>query len=161
MPLLHAENCSAVEPFVSLPTPPADGCQPCSVLYQAHKMGVLVMLRNTVCLLDRCSRALDPSLMLTELSVPIVACLCRRSDYEVGEELLRKYVFIHLSEPADKLQLMLAMLHKLYALVSCICVTSISGTQLHGVVFWQVGYCWACSSLGVVVDIGGYCKVMD
>lgn len=32
-------------------------------------------------------------------------------------ELLRKYVFIHLSEPGDKLQLMLAMLHKLYALV--------------------------------------------
>lgn len=46
------------------------------------------------------------------------AAACRRSDYEVGEELLRKYVFIHLSEPADKLQLMLAMLHKLYALVS-------------------------------------------
>lgn len=42
----------------------------------------------------------------------------RQSDYEVGEELLRQYVFIHLSEPADKLQLMLAMLHKLYALVS-------------------------------------------
>lgn len=45
---------------------------------------------------------------------------CSQSDYEVGEELLRKYVFIHLSEPADKLQLMLAMLHKLYALVSTI-----------------------------------------
>lgn len=44
-------------------------------------------------------------------------CPCRRSDYEVGEELLRKYVLIHLTEPADKLQLMLAMLHKLYALV--------------------------------------------
>jgi hypothetical protein len=42
----------------------------------------------------------------------------RQSDYEVGEELLRQYVFIHLSEPADKMQLMLAMLHKLYALVS-------------------------------------------
>jgi hypothetical protein len=42
----------------------------------------------------------------------------RRSDYEVGQELLDKYVFIHLSEPADKLQLMLTMLHKLYALVS-------------------------------------------
>lgn len=37
---------------------------------------------------------------------------------EVGEELLRKYVFTHLQEPADKLQLMLAMLHKLYAMVS-------------------------------------------
>ncbi len=53
------------------------------------------------------------------LSSAIVAVhVCRRSDYEVGEELLRKYVFIHLSEAADKLQLMLAMLHKLYALVS-------------------------------------------
>lgn len=48
----------------------------------------------------------------------LCSSLPRRSDYEVGEELLRKYVFIHLSEPADKLQLMLAMLHKLYALVS-------------------------------------------
>lgn len=59
-------------------------------------------------------------------------CLCRRSDYEVGEELLRKYVFIHLSEPADKLQLMLAMLHKLYALVSeagmLYCANSVSGS---------------------------------
>lgn len=45
----------------------------------------------------------------------------RRSDSDVGEELLRKYVFIHLSEPADRLQLMLAMLHKLYALVNGQC----------------------------------------
>jgi hypothetical protein len=36
----------------------------------------------------------------------------------VGEELLRRYVFIHLEHAADKLQLMLAMLHKLYSLVS-------------------------------------------
>jgi hypothetical protein len=35
----------------------------------------------------------------------------------VGEELLRRYVFIHLEHAADKLQLMLAMLHKLYSLV--------------------------------------------
>jgi hypothetical protein len=35
----------------------------------------------------------------------------------VGEELLRRYVFIHLEHAADKLQLMLAMVHKLYALV--------------------------------------------
>ncbi|GLI65505.1 hypothetical protein VaNZ11_009054, partial [Volvox africanus] len=42
------------------------------------------------------------------------------SDYEVGEALLRDYVFIHL-HPAclgDKLALLLAMLHKLYALVA-------------------------------------------
>jgi hypothetical protein len=35
----------------------------------------------------------------------------------VGEELLRRFVFIHLEHAADKLQLMLAMLHKLYSLV--------------------------------------------
>lgn len=60
-------------------------------------------------------------------------CLCRRSDYEVGEELLRKYVFIHLSEPADKLQLMLAMLHKLYALVrpAC-CIVQTASVALQG-----------------------------
>ncbi|GIL75864.1 hypothetical protein Vretimale_5574 [Volvox reticuliferus] len=42
------------------------------------------------------------------------------SHYEVGEVLLREYVFIHLkpSCPGDKLALLLAMLHKLYALVS-------------------------------------------
>ncbi len=36
----------------------------------------------------------------------------------MGELLLRRYVFIHLDKAADKLELMLAMLHKLYALVS-------------------------------------------
>ncbi|GFR47172.1 hypothetical protein Agub_g8865 [Astrephomene gubernaculifera] len=42
------------------------------------------------------------------------------SDYQVGQALLREYVFIHLApdRPADKLALLLAMLHKLYALVS-------------------------------------------
>lgn len=43
--------------------------------------------------------------------------LHRLSDAAVGEELLRRYVFIHLEHAADKLQLMLAMVHKLYALV--------------------------------------------
>ncbi|EFJ43848.1 hypothetical protein VOLCADRAFT_95925 [Volvox carteri f. nagariensis] len=42
------------------------------------------------------------------------------TDFEVGQVLLREYVFIHLDpeRPADKLALLLAMLHKLYALVS-------------------------------------------
>ncbi|GLC33155.1 hypothetical protein PLESTB_000364600 [Pleodorina starrii] len=42
------------------------------------------------------------------------------TDFEVGEALLRDYVFIHLdpARPADKLALLLAMLHKLYALVA-------------------------------------------
>uniref|UniRef100_A0A383WM53 DNA-directed RNA polymerase subunit beta n=1 Tax=Tetradesmus obliquus TaxID=3088 RepID=A0A383WM53_TETOB len=45
----------------------------------------------------------------------------RLSDAAVGEELLRRYVFIHLEHAADKLQLMLAMVHKLYALVNGQC----------------------------------------
>ena len=40
---------------------------------------------------------------------------------QVGEELLRLYLFIHLKHPADKLNLLLFMLHKLYALVSGQC----------------------------------------
>jgi hypothetical protein len=52
----------------------------------------------------------------------------------VGQELLAKYVFIHLSEPADKLQLMLAMLHKLYALVRAqrVCVGVWVGVCVRG-----------------------------
>ena len=40
---------------------------------------------------------------------------------QVGEELLRQYLFIHLTHPADKLNLLLTMLHKLYALASGQC----------------------------------------
>lgn len=36
----------------------------------------------------------------------------------MGEQLLRELLFIHLDAPADKLQLAVAMLLKLYALVS-------------------------------------------
>lgn len=43
------------------------------------------------------------------------------SDYDVGQKLLREYVFIHLEKPGDKLQLLLAMLNKLYALVNRQC----------------------------------------
>ncbi len=42
----------------------------------------------------------------------------RMSDHDIGEKLLRDYVFVHLSRPADKLAFLLQMLHKLYALVS-------------------------------------------
>lgn len=59
-------------------------------------------------------------------------CLLRLSDAEVGEELLRRYVFIHLDKPADKLELMLAMLHKLYALVG--------GGLVLGGVNWAYGF---------------------
>ncbi|KAK9824626.1 hypothetical protein WJX72_011831 [[Myrmecia] bisecta] len=45
----------------------------------------------------------------------------RHTDYQVGEYLLANYVFIHLEQPGDKLGLLIAMLHKLYALVSGLC----------------------------------------
>eukprot|EP00201_Polytomella_parva_P019467 CAMPEP_0175041304 /NCGR_PEP_ID=MMETSP0052_2-20121109/1831_1 /TAXON_ID=51329 ORGANISM="Polytomella parva, Strain SAG 63-3" /NCGR_SAMPLE_ID=MMETSP0052_2 /ASSEMBLY_ACC=CAM_ASM_000194 /LENGTH=1341 /DNA_ID=CAMNT_0016303785 /DNA_START=27 /DNA_END=4052 /DNA_ORIENTATION=+ len=45
----------------------------------------------------------------------------RLTDFEVGEALLKEYVFVHLSRPADKLALLLSMLHKLYALVNGAC----------------------------------------
>lgn len=35
--------------------------------------------------------------------------------------MLRKFVFIHLEQPADKLQLLLAMMHKLYAMITRQC----------------------------------------
>lgn len=40
---------------------------------------------------------------------------------QVGLQLIRECVFIHLRHPADKLSLLLAMLQKLYALVAGQC----------------------------------------
>lgn len=40
---------------------------------------------------------------------------------QVGQQLLRECIFIHLERPADKLNLLLAMLQKLYALVAGQC----------------------------------------
>ena len=48
-------------------------------------------------------------------------CFCDRCCgyfVQVGEQLLRELVFIHLEQPSDKLQLVVQMLLKLYALVS-------------------------------------------
>ncbi|KAL6767395.1 hypothetical protein ACKKBF_B35095 [Auxenochlorella protothecoides x Auxenochlorella symbiontica] len=50
------------------------------------------------------------------LSVP-----ARKTDYQVGELLLRENLFIHVEHPADKLQLGLQMLLKLYALANRQC----------------------------------------
>ena len=40
---------------------------------------------------------------------------------QVGQQLMREHLFIHLDQPLDKLNLLLAMLQKLYALVSGQC----------------------------------------
>lgn len=40
---------------------------------------------------------------------------------QAGMQLLREHVFIHLEHPADKLNLLLAMLNKLFALASGEC----------------------------------------
>jgi hypothetical protein len=40
-----------------------------------------------------------------------------RSDADVGEQLLRELVFVHLASKHDKFNLLVLMLRKLYALV--------------------------------------------
>ncbi|GAX83529.1 hypothetical protein CEUSTIGMA_g10954.t1 [Chlamydomonas eustigma] len=45
----------------------------------------------------------------------------RMTDLQVGQHLLRQFVFIHLDHAADKMQLLLHMLHKLYALANSAC----------------------------------------
>jgi hypothetical protein len=45
----------------------------------------------------------------------VLRCLCTRE--QVGLQLLDDFVFIHLDHPLDKFNLLLQMLHKLYALV--------------------------------------------
>lgn len=55
----------------------------------------------------------------------------RTTDLQAGEHLLRHYVFIHLSKPADKLNLLVQMLHKLYALVNSNCCEDNSDALTH------------------------------
>ncbi|KAL4859361.1 DNA-directed RNA polymerase I subunit 2 [Chlorella vulgaris] len=45
----------------------------------------------------------------------------RKTDHQVGEQLLRELLLIHLDQPADKLQLVVQMLLKLYALADHQC----------------------------------------
>ena len=40
---------------------------------------------------------------------------------QVGQQLMREYIFLHLDQPLDKLNLLLAMLQKLYALAGGQC----------------------------------------
>lgn len=40
---------------------------------------------------------------------------------QVGQQLMREHLFVHLEHPLDKLNLLLAMIHKLYALVGGQC----------------------------------------
>jgi len=60
-----------------------------------------------------------------------------RSDAAAGEQLLREYVFIHLSSNADKFALAILMLRKLYALVrsdycEVVAAADAYGTQASG-----------------------------
>lgn len=45
--------------------------------------------------------------------------------------MLRKFVFIHLEQPADKLQLLLAMMHKLYAMITRQCADDNPDALIH------------------------------
>ncbi|KAL0055264.1 hypothetical protein WJX82_009622 [Trebouxia sp. C0006] len=54
-----------------------------------------------------------------------------KSDYAIGEIVLRNFVFVHLEQPADKLQLLLAMMHKLYAMVTRQCCDDNPDALIH------------------------------
>ena len=44
---------------------------------------------------------------------------------------MRKFIFIHLERPADKLNLLVAMMHKLYAMVSGQCMDDNPDALIH------------------------------
>lgn len=50
---------------------------------------------------------------------------------QVGELLLRQYIFIHLSRNGDKFHLLLAMVHKLYAMVMRQCADDNPDALIH------------------------------
>ena len=50
---------------------------------------------------------------------------------QIGEIVLRNFVFVHLEQPADKLQLLLAMMHKLYAMVTRQCCDDNPDALIH------------------------------
>lgn len=50
---------------------------------------------------------------------------------QIGEIVLRNFVFVHLEQPADKLQLLLAMMHKLYAMITRQCCDDNPDALIH------------------------------
>lgn len=54
-----------------------------------------------------------------------------KSEAAVGELVMRKFIFIHLERPADKLNLLVAMMHKLYAMVSGQCMDDNPDALIH------------------------------
>lgn len=50
---------------------------------------------------------------------------------QIGEVVLRNFVFVHLERPADKLQLLLAMMHKLYAMITRQCCDDNPDALIH------------------------------
>lgn len=65
---------------------------------------------------------------------PLAVWLCGADlllTLQIGEAVLRKFVFIHLEQPADKLQLLLAMMHKLYAVITRQCADDNPDALIH------------------------------
>ncbi len=62
---------------------------------------------------------------------------------QIGETVLRNFVFVHLEQPADKLQLLLAMMHKLYAMITRQCCDDNPDALIHHEVcaLWQAPTC--------------------
>lgn len=59
---------------------------------------------------------------------------------QIGEIVLRNFVFVHLEQPADKLQLLLAMMHKLYAMITRQCCDDNPDALIHHEVFSAIHY---------------------
>lgn len=68
----------------------------------------------------------------------VLAASSRLSDYNVGQQLLMEYMFIHLENAADKYLLLIQMLHKLYALVSLADVLLNLGSYIVQLFVWHM-----------------------
>lgn len=77
--------------------------------------GIAIVNTNTASPCEQCG------LKVIWYAVAGTPCLLYVVVLQIGEAVLRSYVFIHLEQPADKLQLLLAMMHKLYAMITRQC----------------------------------------
>lgn len=73
---------------------------------------------------------------LVTVSLPSTSCPYRwyqpfDRSVQVGELLLRQYIFIHLSHHGDKFHVLLAMVHKLYAMVMRQCADDNPDALIH------------------------------
>ena len=89
---------------------------------------------------------------------PVRILLCPTGFFrvvQIGETVLRNFMFVHLEQPADKLQLLLAMMHKLYAMITRQCCDDNPDALIHHEVPFSathniIGCCLVCLALAQV-----------